>query len=472
MNGPAADTIADACRLTVVGPARRVDLAVPSTVTLGETLPWLLRHVLDEDDRGQPWVLQRLGEGPLDPESTPETADLRHGDVLYLRAEGTALPAAEFDDVAVGVASALTDRRDMWRPPFTRRLLLGLACLALAAFAAGALAARPWWRTPVYLGFGAVELGLGCALISRRRTDTAIRLVGGLGSCSLAALAGLAAQRGLPGIIAPGRAEVLLAGCCAAVVASALLAALPPALRAGERTPGPVFGAVLATALATVAGGCLALATHWDATRAAAVLAVTMFVTGGRSVRLILRTARLRVPYLPRDAEELQQDIDPEPGDRVAGRTATALAWLDSLAVGSSAVFAVAFIQLLRDPRGTGWTGWVLAALLAAAVLLRAWALASLWQRTCLAVSAAFGLAVLVLALGLAGGPEPLAAAALVLLAAAGALLSAAGRPLGARLLPIWGHLADLLESATALALVPVLLMLLHVYAYVRNLTG
>ena len=472
MTGPAADTIADACRLTVVGPARRVDLAVPATVPLGEMLPWLLRHALDEDDLGEPWILQRLGEEPLDPESTPETAGLRHGDVLYLRTESAALPAAEFDDVAVGVASALSERGGMWRPSFTGRLLLGLACLALAAFVVGALAARPWWRAPAYLGFGAVELGVGCALMSRRRTDTAIRLVGGLGSCAFAALAGLSAERGLPGIIAPGREEVLVAGSCAAVVAAALLAALPRALRAGEGTPGPVLGAVLATALATVAGAGLALVTHWNATRATALLAVAIFVAGGRSVRLVLRAVGLRVPYLPRDAEELQQDIDPEPADRVARRTATALAWLDSLMAASAAIFAVAFIQLLRDPRDTGWTGSALAALLAAAVLLRARGLASLWQRVCLVVSAASGLAALVLALGLAGGPVPLAAASLLLLAVAGALISAAGRPPGARLLPIWGHAADLLETATTLALVPVLLLLLHVYAYARNLTG
>jgi type VII secretion integral membrane protein EccD len=478
VSGPGAAAAAEPCRLTVVGPARRADLAVPASVTLGELLPWLLRHVADEDDRWRPWVLHRLGEEPLDPEHTPESAQLRHGDVLHLRAEGDALPAAQFDDVAVGVAGALSDRRDIWRPAFTGRLQLGTACLALTAFVAAATGAHPWWRLPVYLGFGAVVLGAGCALAGLRRADTAIGVVGGLGACVLAALTGLAARRGLPGIESPGREGVLLAGACAAVVAFALLAVFAglagsrPASHTADRAIRPVFGAALVTGLAAVAGSWLALAAHWDATRASAVLAVVMFVTGGRSLRLVLRAAGLRVPYLPRDAEELQQDIEPEPGDRVARRAATAVAWLDSLTMGSSVVFGVAFVQLLRSPRAVGWIGLALAATLAAAVLLRARGMAGVRQRAFLAISGAFGFAALAVAMGVAGSPLPRAAAPLVLLAAGGALLAAAGRPPGSRLLPIWGHLADLLETGTAVALVPLLLQLLHVYAYARNLAG
>jgi hypothetical protein len=102
----------ETCRLTVAGPAKRADLTVPATVVVGELLPLLLRHVVAEADREQPWVMQRLGEQPLDPDSTAEMLDLHDGDVVYLRPADRALPVIEFDDVAVGVASVVAARGD------------------------------------------------------------------------------------------------------------------------------------------------------------------------------------------------------------------------------------------------------------------------------------------------------------------------------------------------------------------------
>ncbi|WP_369826327.1 hypothetical protein [Kitasatospora sp. MBT66] len=41
-----------------------------------------------------------------------------------------------------------------------------------------------------------------------------------------------------------------------------------------------------------------------------------------------------------------------------------------------------------------------------------------------------------------------------------------------ARLLPIWGHLGDLAETATAIALLPLLLQVLGAYTRLRALAG
>ena len=54
--------------------------------------------------------------------------------------------------------------------------------------------------------------------------------------------------------------------------------------------------------------------------------------------------------------------------------------------------------------------------------------------------------------------------------AVAVALLAAARRLPGRRLLPIWGQLADTAELWTSIALIPLLLQLLHVYARFRAL--
>jgi type VII secretion integral membrane protein EccD len=458
---PAVIGETETCRLTVAGPARRADLTVPANVTVAELLPLLLRHVAGDEDRGQPWVLQRLGEEPLDADSTAEMLDLRHGEVLYLRPGQHALPAMEFDDVAVGVARVIGGRSDRWQPAFTRRLLLGVAGLALAAFAAGALGLQPGWRVALCLGVAAVALAAGSVVASRVLDDGPIGLLAGLSGCVMAALAGLAARHGLAGVLGLGREDVLLAAASAGVLAAALVFA--------GRVPAGPYGAVLATAVAAAAASWGALALHASATRVVAVLAVVIFVTGVRSVRMVLRAARLRVPNLPRTAEELQEDIDPDPEDLVASRAGAAVAFLDGLTICAALVYAVAFVELVRTPE---WIGLTLTAVLAVAALLRARAMVGLWQRTALAVSGCLGLALAIVVLASRAAPAPRVIALFALLAVAAGLLVAARRLAAARLLPVWGHAADLLEVWSALALVPLLLQLLHVYAYCRSLVG
>jgi type VII secretion integral membrane protein EccD len=438
-----------------------VDLTVPATVPIAELLPVLLRRVVDDSAWDKPWVLQRLGEEPLNPDSTAEEAELRHGEVLHLRPADRALPPVQFDDVAVGMASVIGARRDRWQPAFTRRLQLALSGLSLIAFGYGALRVSPPGWSAVCLGIAAVLLTAGGVVAGRLLRDVPICLITGLSGCALAAAAGLAARHGLAGIGAPGRVGVLLASLSAAAAATLLLTV--------GHAPATPFGAVAGTAAAAAAGCGLALSLNWDAARASAVLAVAVFLMTARAVRVVLRAARLRVPQLPRTAEELQQDIEPEPGERLTRRSAIAVACLDSLITGGSLASAVAFVQLTRTPQ---WIGWTLTAALAAALLLRSRDLAGVWQRTSLAAGGTFGFAVVVETLAARAAPLPGAVALFAVLAVAGLLLIAARRRPGARLLPIWGHIADLLEIGTAVALLPLLLQLLHVYSHIRHLVS
>lgn len=452
---------ADTCRLTVAGPAGQVDLAVPAMTTMAQLLPVLLPHVTDEAERDRPWVLQRLGSDPLDADGTAEALDLRDGEMLYLRPASDAMPVMEFDDVAVGVADSVEARADRAGPAVTRILLLGVACLALAGFAAGCFAVRPGWLIAPALGIAAVVLVAGCVLAARVLADPAAGLIAGLAGCVLAALAGLSASRGAAGILAPGHQDVLLAGALTMLTAAAVLAA--------ARIQVALFGAALAAGALALAGAWMVLAFHWDPARAAAVLAVVVFIAGTRSVRMVLRVAQLRVPQLPRTADELQQDIDPEPTQRVERRTAAAIGYLDSLAISSAAVFVTAAVLLTRSP---GWAGWVLTLVLSGAVLLRARAVGGIWQRTALSLSGSAG-AGLVLLTGVARTTMLPSAVLLGVLLVIGVLLVVAAVRLPAgRQAPVWGHLADQLETLTALALVPLLLQLLHTYAYFRSLVG
>src|ERR1700754_4606820 len=98
-NSPAAGL----CRLTVCAPAKIIELAVPPDVPVADLLPAVLGY--GGDDLGETglehegWVLQRLGETPLDQEATLDSLGLHDGDTVYLRPRTEALPEVRLDDL-------------------------------------------------------------------------------------------------------------------------------------------------------------------------------------------------------------------------------------------------------------------------------------------------------------------------------------------------------------------------------------
>ncbi|CAM5433486.1 hypothetical protein SMICM304S_00830 [Streptomyces microflavus] len=98
--------VAESCRLTVRAPSVTIDLAVPADVPVADLLPTLLRYVGEEAEEAgldhAGWVLQRLGDAPLDEETTLAQAGLSDGAVLHLRPSTEALPEARLDDWSTG----------------------------------------------------------------------------------------------------------------------------------------------------------------------------------------------------------------------------------------------------------------------------------------------------------------------------------------------------------------------------------
>lgn len=497
----AAPTGPDVCRITVVGPGGSADLAVPVSTEVSALLPVLLRHLAAPatpaapadakpaaakpaaakpadgksaapaqapaaPEPGTAWTLQRLGEEPLDPDGTVESHRLRHGEILHLRPADAALPALHFDDVADGVAHVVDGRSGRWQPRTTRVLALVLAAAALLALTVGLLVHGPGPATALGAGTAAVLLTAvsAAAALSRDRATAGARAVAalaGTGGLVLAALAGLTFRQGPHGGYAPGLPGVLVAAGCLAVPAAVLLA-----LRA--LTPLVSGTALLAAAAAAVSCG-LSDAFHWHGGQGVGVVAGAFFLLGHFGPRLALRAARLRVPDLPHNAEELQLDLDPESLEDIARRVGLAHTCLDVLSLASALVYAAGFWYLAHNG---GWIGWVLPVVLAAAVLLRARGLDRVAQRVPTVLAPAFGLAVLLLVRALPDATGPRLAVLVVPVLAAAALLVAAVRLPAARLLPVWGHLGDLLETATAVALLPLLLQTLHTYSYFRSMAG
>src|SRR5580658_8355097 len=138
----------DICRITVVGPRRRIDLALPAHVPFAELFPVLARYAgLDQAAVAQApggWVLQRLGQAPFAPQATPAQAALLDGELIYLRPHAAELPAVRCDDIADAIAG-VHEGPDRWRPADTSRLALGAgAALLLAGVVAIGRAGPPW----------------------------------------------------------------------------------------------------------------------------------------------------------------------------------------------------------------------------------------------------------------------------------------------------------------------------------------
>ncbi|MFH8982041.1 type VII secretion integral membrane protein EccD [Streptomyces varsoviensis] len=454
----------EVCRLTIAGPAGRADLAVPVTTPVSALLPRLLRSVSADPARpAQTWTLQRLGEAPLDLDDSPESAGLVHGDVLYLRPADDPMPELEYDDVSDGVGRAVGAHTNRWRPELTRRLFLGLACLVLVTLATAVPVLGHGVLVPVVYALSTLVLGVGCALDRQWSDDRGIALVTGLGACANAALAGLTSVHSAAALTSPAPGDLLLGGAAAALVAAVVL--LPVA-----RIPVAVTGAVLATAVLVTLTAGAGLLLDWDAPRSAGTVAVVAFFFGHLAPRASLRLARLRVPQLPHNAAELQEDTDPISESQVKRRAAIADAFLTMVTAATAALCSGAFVLTAR---ADGWIGWVFPLVFATAMLLRSKHLITTWQRVPAVLCGVIGLLAGVLGWA-ASLTSPAGRCALLVGLLLGALLVLVGawRLPTARLLPVWGRTADILEMLTALALVPLLLQLLHVYAHVRVAAG
>ncbi|MCA1223847.1 type VII secretion integral membrane protein EccD, partial [Streptomyces sp. 8L] len=444
---------------------------------LQSLLPTLLRHVATAPERtNAPWVLQRLGEDPFDLDGSPDTLGLHHGDVLYLRPADEPLPGLHFDDISDGVAHAVANRSDLWRPELTRGLALAVAALVALALGVTAFGAGPGALATSACGVAAVVLAAGCAVLSRAGADRTTVGAAGLGGMLFAALAGFApfslppAPAVLP-VGAHGHAHLghFALGSAGLLVAAGAVVLVAGVLTALRILPFTLPGTFMVCAIAAAVGVAVARIGGLTAVQATGITGVAMFVLGHFGPRLTLRAARLRVPQLPRTAEELQQGIEPEPEETVTRRVGIASQYLNTLSISSALVYAVAFPVLVHEG---GWIGWLLPLVFGAAVLLRARGLGGALQRIPMTVVGGLGLAVVALTRLAPLGTTERAVVLGVFLVAAGLLLVAAWRLPTGRLLPVWGHLGDIAETLTAVALLPLLLQSLHVYAFFRQLAS
>jgi type VII secretion integral membrane protein EccD len=453
----------DLCRVVLATPSGPVEMALPSQVAIADLLPTLVHHTTAAGAKPtvtDDWVLQRLGEAPLDEERTPAELRIRDGEVLHLRARDDALPVVHFDDLIDGVATGMRQRKDRWRDWMTGVVLHAVSAGALLVGLVTLLLAGPVGiRAAAATGI-ALALIAGGLIASRAFGESAAGVLLGAAAVPYAALGGLL------GVTAP-LPPTLAAPNVFAAAAGAGLAALLAATAVGAARAA--FAAVVLAAAAAVAGGLLATAGGMLAWQAGAVVAAIAVAISTMIPQVAFWVAKLRLPALPTGPEDLSADVEPFAVGQLLDRAAAADQYMTAMFAAVGAVAATGLALLA--PVG-GFTAVALTLAMCSVLLLRARAMTSAYQRLATLGPAVLGLAMLIL--HFAADPNPLVRMYwLVITVGAAGVTAAFARLLpGRRLLPYWGRIGDIAEYIVAIAILPLTLGLLGVFGWARSLAG
>jgi len=451
--------------VTVISPTRRVDLALPGATTLGEIMPNILRFSGYEGgsaaDVVHTWVLQRFGEDPLDPNRQITELDIRDGETLHLRQLEAAMPDAAFDDVVDAVATS-TAAQPAWRSGDSVKvallsavvLLVGIPLVLLLSSSPAAPVSRIA-EAGATLGL-AFAAGLAAVLASRAFGKLAAATALAWTSVALGGIGGFfLLDQGMP-------IQVLTAAACVLLTAGVM----------GLATRVTSFGFLAAAlvALTVIIAEIFAVVfPSQDIAVAAIGVALLMGLTS-LFPPLSFRLARVAMPNLPPTAEALMNDETPVQSD-IVERAVLADRLLGSFLTATAISVALGCFQVLRHG---SWFAAALVGCVGLAMLLRARSFVGLGHRLPLLISGTviFGVTVAmilvlvpndVLRLLIGIGVAALAGIILVTYAAnyADKIVS-----------PVWGRFGDIFEWLSIMAIVPLVLAVLNLYAWALGLAG
>ncbi|MFD2419609.1 type VII secretion integral membrane protein EccD [Amycolatopsis pigmentata] len=441
------------------------DFALPAEVPLADLLPAVLMQFgADAIERGsehEGWIVQRVGEKPLDEDRTLAELNVYDGESLHLRPRSAQLAAIDYDDLVDGIGEQVREHPGVLTPARSRwlfrtgggiALLTGTWCL-LAGTASAA-------QAEIAVGFAFLLLA-GSALVARGAAKPVVATVLAGAGALQAALAGAVLvtvldQAASPMVQVTGAA----AGALLALVAGLLIVADAAQLFTGAI----VFILVL---LITGLIGALSPATPPEA---AAIGLVVSLIIGLFVPHTAFRLSGLNLPMLPGGADELHEDIEPVPHEIVADRGVLIFGYSTALHVGLG--LAQALLLPILAGAGDEWS-MALSLVMALLLLLRSRHPAGLVQKSFVLVPAAVAIAVNAMRVS---AEQPAAVRLFLvvpLIMVAGLLVLLAGEQLpGRRLRPYWGRVVEIFESITAIAVLPILLQVLQVYTFMRALAG
>ncbi|MFI6514808.1 type VII secretion integral membrane protein EccD [Spirillospora sp. NPDC050679] len=459
---------ADLCRITLVGPSRRVDIALPADATFADLYPTMLHYagqnLADAGLAHGGWVLQKLDEAPFDPSSTPAQAGLRDGDLIYLRPRMAQLPDLAFDDVPDVVATAVNDRPDRWRQENTRKFALGWGVAGMLVGVVTLLLSGPSWIVPaIAAGVVAVALLGGAVALSRAMGDAGAGAAMGYAAVPYAFLGGL---------LAPAR-DTALADLGALHLVAGFGAVVLVATIAGFAIADglPVFYGVALAALLGTANSAVPLVFDMDAAGVAAVTVTIALALTPALPGLAFKLARVKLPPVPSSAEDLRRDTLMVDGGQVLARTAAADRFVTG---GVAAIGLIALGALVPLAFDGGWISPVMVVVLSFALLLRARIFRGRAQKLWLLVPGVAGLGLLALSVAYDTDSQPMALAVVLLptLVVSGIAVGVGMWLPNNRLTPFWGRAGDVVEMIFVVGLFPIALGVAGVFEYVRTAVG
>lgn len=458
----------DLSRVTIISTSRRVDLALPGSVSLSDLMPSILRFSGLETNAPteavNAWVLQRFGSDPFDLYTPIDKLHIRDGETLYLRHREGAIPDAAFDDVVDAVAGA-TNSRPSWAPRHSQRVGLALMLtvlvgaplvaimgalrsenLALAGAAVGSAA---------FLSFAAF---IGAVSLARAARETRTATCLAWGSVALAAITGWF----LADLLSQGPTPLALQ----LILASSLVLATSAGNALAARVHAmPLLSAALAALFTITSSAFMMLFLDKEVEVAGITMTSMAFLTTFLPT-LSYRIAGIALPNLPVTTEAMLADETPVQSD-IVERAVLADRLLGAMLISSTISAVLSSLIVIRQ--GTIWAT-VLVLCLGLAFLLRARAFVGLTQRLGLLLGGAILTIVGVLALALSSSSSS-SVLGVVLLFGCGLPLTYLFAHYSARtynrvLSPTWGRWGDIFEWLAIMGIVPALLGVLDLYAY------
>ncbi|MFE9428856.1 type VII secretion integral membrane protein EccD [Kitasatospora sp. NPDC006697] len=484
-----ANTATGFCRVTVVAPDSRIDVALPEDVPLADVYPEVLRLSGQSQQEGEPtgFHLVRRDGTVLDSGLPLAAQQVRDGDLLSLRPFAESLPPAVYDDVADAIATAVEADRRFWNPDLMRAFgLIGSTLLiVLLGFALwfSSLTHDMHGLPGVLAGVAAVVLTGFAGVRARVYDDTGAALALGIGALPHALIAGTGVLAVAHRYDGPGRLQFLV-GCVAVLVVSVLLVGLLP-----ERDSVFVAAAFLATA-GTLATFAAVMMPTTAVSHIAAVAGIAAVAAVGFLPSLSARFARLPIGFSApgqtrtrsssRTGEETSR-AETVQYERIAHQARRGHEMLVGLVGGSAAVVVGACAVL-------GFSDAMYPQLLALALGISTMLRARLFRYTAqvfsLTIAGLVALGLLILGLSL---HTPLfilratssTAVDLRTLWLGGSIALGAGLLIAIALVvpsrgvsPFWGRILDLVDSLLLMSLVPLALAVLDIYALARGATS
>ncbi|MEU5281059.1 type VII secretion integral membrane protein EccD [Streptomyces asoensis] len=462
-------TTSGLCRVSVHAPTKSVDLAVPSDVPVADLLPTLVSYAGDslaeEGLEHGGWVLQRLGGRPFDEGASLGSLGLLDGETLYLRPRTDALPEVVLDDLVDGIADTMQSRPFGWSVSVSRRVLLGLLVLVLAAgLAVLALPGPPSQLRAAAAAAVGLLLLAGAGSASRAVGDAEAGAALGAMTIPYFAVAGWLLPGGRLG--GPDHYEVMgsrLLAAGAAAAGSAMLAVAAVAAFA------VLFLATVVVAVAAVGAGGLMIVTDLSPDHVAALVALAAVLFGAFVPSMSFRLSGMRMPPLPTNAQQLQEGIDSHSPSVVADRTVAADGWMTGLYAATAVVCAVCLLGLSHRPT---LPAVLTTSALSVLLVLHSRGLGNTLQRLSLVAAGVWGGALIVSDTASSTDTFTRLLLAAGLVAAAAALAIASWTVPGRRLVPYWGRAAELLHSTMAISMLPLSLWVLGVFGWLRALNA